>query len=136
MVFIAHMGGPLWARRDDGGWSISKGEYDPAAEDPRAVAAREFREEIGVDAPPAPWIELGELRMPSRKVVTAFAVAAPDKLAYVTSNLFEMEWPPRSGRIGRFPEIDRAAWFPLDAARRKLVGGQVPFLDRLVAAVA
>lgn len=136
LVFIAHMGGPFWARRDDGGWSLSKGEYDPAAEDPREVARREFREEIGVDAPAQPWTELGDLRMPSGKVITVFAVPAPAELAYVESNLFEMEWPRGSGTVRSFPEIDRAGWFPLDEARTKLVSGQVPFLDRLVAAVA
>ena len=90
-VFIAHMGGPFWARRDDGGWSISKGEYDPATEEPRDVARREFREEIGVDAPGEPWIELGALRMPSGKRITAYAAHGPAQLAYVESNLFEME---------------------------------------------
>lgn len=135
LVFIAHMGGPLWARRDDGGWSISKGEYDVATETPRQVARREFREEIGVEAPGEPWLELGDERMRGGKVVTTFAARASESLAYVESNLFEMEWPRGSGRVGRFPEIDRAQWFELDVARRKLVSGQVPFLDRLAAAM-
>ncbi len=130
-VFIAHMGGPLWARRDAGGWSIVKGEYDPATETPEQVAAREFREEIGVEAPPPPWSALGEFRQKSGKIVTAFAVRmpVPDDLAFVASNTFEMEWPRGSGRLREFPEIDRAEWVAVDTARAKLVSGQVPMLD-------
>lgn len=130
-VFIAHMGGPFWARRDAGGWSLAKGEYDAGSQEPRTVAQREFAEEIGVDAPPGPWLELGEFRMPSGKRLTAYAVVADADLAFVGSNEFELEWPRGSGRMQRFPEIDHAGWFPLDVAATKLVGGQVPILAAL-----
>lgn len=130
-VFIAHMGGPFWARRDAGGWSVPKGEYDAGPEEPREVAGREFAEEIGVDAPAGPWLELGEFRMPSGKRLTAYAVEAGADLAFVASNDFELEWPRGSGRMQRFPEIDRAGWFPVDVAATKLVGGQVPILEAL-----
>lgn len=130
-VFIAHMGGPLWARRDAGGWSIVKGEYDAAAEHPLEVARREFAEEVGVPAPAGDWIELGAFRQPSGKVVTAYAVAVDADLVFAGSNLFEMEWPRGSGRIQRFPEVDRAQWWPLSVAKTKVVSGQIPILDRL-----
>lgn len=130
-VFIAHMGGPFWARRDAGGWSVAKGEYDAGADEPRAVAEREFVEEIGVAAPAGHWLELGEFRMPSGKRLTVYAVAADAALTFVASNDFELEWPRGSGRMQRFPEIDRAGWFPLDQAATKLVAGQVPILTLL-----
>jgi predicted NUDIX family NTP pyrophosphohydrolase len=107
-VLLGHMGGPFWAKKDDGGWSIPKGEHGPD-EDPLAVARREFTEELGFPVP-------GDLDVTATR-----------------SNTFELEWPPRSGRMQQFPEIDRAAWFGLDEARSKLVPGQVPFLDRLTA---
>lgn len=131
-VFIAHMGGPMWARRDNAGWSIVKGEFDPLREDARVAAAREFTEETGAACPAGPWVDLGSLRQPSGKVVMVFAVAAVPDLMFVRSNEFEMEWPRGSGRIRTFPEIDRAEWFPVTVARTKLLGGQVPFLDRLL----
>jgi predicted NUDIX family NTP pyrophosphohydrolase len=130
-VFIAHMGGPFWARRDLGGWSIVKGEYDAATEAPREVARREFAEEIGAPAPTGAWLDLGACRQPSGKVITAYAVAAGPELAFVASNEFELEWPRGSGRLRRFPEVDRAQWWPLPVARDKLVSGQAPILDRL-----
>lgn len=130
-VFIAHMGGPFWARRDAGGWSVTKGEYDAGLEPPRAVAEREFAEEIGMPAPAGDWLELAEFRMPSGKRLTVYAVAAPAELAFVASNEFELEWPRGSGRMQSFPEIDRAGWFTLEEAATKLVGGQVPILDVL-----
>ncbi len=130
-VFIAHMGGPLWARRDAGGWSMVKGEYDATAENPLDVARREFAEEVGVPAPAGVWLPLGAFRQPSGKVVTAYAVAVAEELVFAGSNLFEMEWPRGSGRIQRFPEVDRAQWWPISVARTKVVSGQVPILDRL-----
>jgi predicted NUDIX family NTP pyrophosphohydrolase len=135
-VFVGHMGGPFWARRDAGGWSIPKGEYDAATEVPLDVARREFAEEIGVPAPSGPVLDLGEWRQPSGKRVRAFAVAAgEERVRYVGSNTFQLEWPPGSGRVGVFPEIDRAEWRTLADARRLVVSGQVPILDALLAAV-
>lgn len=130
-VFIGHMGGPFWANRDDGGWSIPKGEYDSQTEEPMDVARREFSEEIGVPPPTGKVIDLGVCVQPSGKRIQTFAVQASDKLRFVGSNEFELEWPPRSGIIRKFPEIDRAQWFTLTQARRKVVPGQVPILDAL-----
>jgi predicted NUDIX family NTP pyrophosphohydrolase len=128
-VFLVHMSGPYWAHKDDGAWSIAKGEYDPTSEDARAVAAREFEEEVGRPAPGGEWLDVGETRMPSGKRVRAFVVETDQDLAFVSSNLFDMEWPPRSGQIQRFPETDDAQWFPLEVARVKIVSGQRPILD-------
>lgn len=130
-VLIGHMGGPFWARRDEGGWSIPKGEYVPGEEDPPSVARREFAEEIGVAAPSGPLVDLGVWPQPSGKRVHGFAVRVDVRVAFVASNEFLMEWPPRSGQVRSFPEIDRAEWVPLAVARRKVVSGQVPILDRL-----
>lgn len=135
-VFLGHMGGPFWQHRDDGGWSIPKGEYDAAREQPEAVAAREFAEEIGVAAPDGNLLDLGVFRQPSGKRIQAYAVRAHDSLRYLASNTFDLEWPPRSGRVVAFPEIDRAEWFPLDRARGKVVPGQIPILDALAGALA
>jgi predicted NUDIX family NTP pyrophosphohydrolase len=130
-VLLVHPGGPYWAKRDDGAWSLPKGEYD-ADEDPLEVAIREFREELGVVPPDVSSPEyLGELRQRSGKLVSAWAVEGDLHLGAVHSNTFTMEWPPRSGRMREFPEVDRAGWFGLEAARRKLVAGQVGFVDRL-----
>lgn len=134
-VFLGHMGGPFWARRDEGAWSIPKGEYDEAAEEPPDAARREFREEIGVTPPEGPLLDLGVWSQRSGKQVHAFAVRSSARLAFVSSNEFEMEWPPRSGRIHLFPEIDRAEWFTVGDARRKVVSGQEPILDALVRAL-
>lgn len=130
-VFLAHMGGPYWARRDAGGWSIPKGEFDPTTDEPAAAAAREFAEEIGVAAPPEPWLDLGQCRQPSGKIITTYAVAAPRTLRFRESNLFQLPWPPGSGELAWFPEVDRADRFPLQVARTKLVAGQRPILDEL-----
>lgn len=135
-VFLGHMGGPYWARRDLGGWSIPKGEFDPLAEPAAVAARREFAEEIGVAAPDGPVLDLGTHVQPSGKRVIALAVRAGPDLAFVRSNEFLLEWPPRSGVLVPFPEIDRAAWFPLDRARRRVVPGQVPILDALERALA
>ncbi|MGB8020306.1 MAG: NUDIX domain-containing protein [Candidatus Nanopelagicales bacterium] len=131
-VFIGHMGGPFWAHEDDGGWSIPKGEYDSREESAVDVARREFEEEIGVPAPPGELLDLGMHVQPSGKQVRTFAVRSDEALRYVASNEFELEWPRGSGRVRSFPEIDRAHWFTLADARRKVVVGQVPILDALV----
>lgn len=130
-VLLVHPGGPLWARRDEGAWSIPKGEHG-SDEDPLVAARREFREELGQDPPPGEPVPLGEIRQPGGKRVSAFAVEGDLDVREVRSGTFEMEWPPRSGRSQRFPEVDRAGWFSLEEARRKLLPGQVPFLARLV----
>src|SRR5947209_16378506 len=132
-VLLVHPGGPFWARKDAGAWSIPKGEYEPG-EDAEAVARREFEEELGSPVPAARLTPLGELRA-GGKVLTVWAAEGDLDATACTSNTFELEWPPRSGRVQEFPEIDRAAWVGLDAAREKLVKGQLPFLDRLSAVV-
>ena len=129
-VFVAHMGGPFWARRDDGAWSIVKGEYADG-EDPFAAAQREFAEETGSPAPSGPALELGEVRQPSGKRIRVWAIEGDFDPATVASNTFTVEWPRGSGRRREFPEIDRAEWFDPATARRKLVAGQVAFLELL-----
>ena len=129
-VLIGHMGGPFWAKKDAGSWSIPKGEYSPG-EDPFAVALREFEEELGTPVPTVDFVPLGDLRTTSSKVLTVWAAEGDLDASATVSNTFELEWPPRSGRIQQFPEIDRAAWFSITEAREKLVAGQVGFLDRL-----
>jgi len=130
-VLCAHMGGPFWSRKDDRAWSIPKGEYEEG-EDPERVARREFLEELGTEPPEEGWVLLGEVRQPNGKLVTAWAVEGDLDVSDVHSNTFELEWPPRSGRMQEFPEVDRAEWFDLETARRKLVKGQVALLDLLV----
>jgi predicted NUDIX family NTP pyrophosphohydrolase len=133
-VLLGHMGGPFWARRDDGAWSLPKGEHG-ADEEPLAAAVREFTEETGSPPPPGDPVPLGTVRQGSGKRLTVFAVEGDLDADAVVSNTFTLEWPPRSGRLREFPEVDRARWFGLDAARRAVVRGQVEFLDRLVAAL-
>jgi len=133
-VLIAHPGGPFWAKKDVGAWSIPKGEHEEHAE-PLMAAFREFREETGQAPPDAAPVELGELVQPSRKRVTAWALEGDVDLTDTTSNTFEMEWPKGSGRIREFPEVDRVEWVTVATARAKLLKGQVPFLDRLMDAV-
>ena len=128
------MGGPYWARKDDGAWSIPKGEYGDD-EDAFVAARREFAEELGAAPPDNGYLELGEVRQANGKRVTAWAVEGDLDADAIVSNVFELEWPPRSGRIQQFPEVDRAAWFDLEAARPKLVKGQAELLDRLAATV-
>ena len=130
-VWIAHMGGPFWAHKDAAAWSIPKGEYRPG-QDAFDAARREFQEEIGVPAPAAEYVALGEFRQPSGKVVTVFAAEADLAVSEVVSNTFELEWPTGSGRLTEFPEVDDARWVGLAEARVKLVRGQVPVLDALV----
>jgi predicted NUDIX family NTP pyrophosphohydrolase len=134
-VLLGHMGGPFWAKKDDGAWSLPKGEHGPD-EEPLAVAQREFEEELGSPVPADDLVPLGEHRVTSSKRLTVWAAEGDLDAAACTSNTFTVEWPPRSGRMQEFPEIDRAAWFGLDTARTKLVKGQVPFLDRLAERVA
>jgi predicted NUDIX family NTP pyrophosphohydrolase len=129
-VLLGHMGGPFWARKDEHAWSIPKGEFGDD-EEPLAAARREFAEEVGSPPPDAPALELGEVKQSGGKRVIAFAVEGDLDADAIVSNTFELEWPPRSGRTQAFPEIDRAAWFGLDEARRKVVKGQVPLLDAL-----
>lgn len=131
-VLIAHPGGPFWARKDDGSWSIPKGEYvEP--DDPWAAARREFAEELGLPVPDGLRIDFGAARQPSGKVVTAFAVRGDLDVTDARSNTFEMEWPRGSGKLREFPEVDRVGWFAVAAARVKLLKGQRVFLDRLMA---
>jgi predicted NUDIX family NTP pyrophosphohydrolase len=129
-VLIVHPGGPFWAKKDEGAWSIPKGEYGEG-EDPRACALREFEEETGRALPRGELIELGTAKQRSGKVVTAWAAEGDLDADAITSNEFEMEWPPRSGRMRSFPEVDRAGWFGLDEAAAKLNPAQAVFLDRL-----
>jgi predicted NUDIX family NTP pyrophosphohydrolase len=134
-VLIGHMGGPFWARKDNAAWSIPKGEYE-APEEPRAAARREFEEEMGSPAPDGDYLELGNARQSSGKIVTTFAVQGDFDVTTFVSNEFELEWPRGSGRLQSFPEMDRAGWFDLDEAAAKLVKGQLPILDALTAALA
>lgn len=131
-VLIAHPGGPFWARKDNGAWSIPKGEYTEG-EDPWAAAQREFSEELGVSVPAGTRLDLGQLKQSGGKVVTAFAVGADLDVSDARSNTFELEWPKGSGKVREFPEVDRVGWFSVAQARVKLLKGQLGFLDRLMA---
>ena len=130
-VLLVHPGGPFWARKDDGSWSIPKGEFDES-EDPFAAAKREFEEETGV-AVSGDAVSLGDVRQPGGKIVHAWAMRGEFDPGQLKSNTFRMEWPPRSGLQPEFPEVDRAEWFPMDVARKKIVNGQLPLLTRLAA---
>ena len=130
-VLLVHPGGPFWARRDAGAWSIPKGEYQPS-EDPLAAATREFAEELGA-TPQGEFSPLGEVVQRGGKRVIAWAVAGDFDTGTLVSNTFEMEWPPKSGRRRVFPEVDRAEWFSVDAAREKILPAQQPLIDRLLA---
>jgi len=129
-VLIAHMGGPFWSKKDAGAWSIPKGEHDED-ETPFAAARREFTEELGSPPPDGEYLDLGEARVSSGKRLTVFALEADFDAEGITPGTFEMEWPPRSGRMESFPEVDRAAWFDRATAEGKLVKGQRVFLERL-----
>jgi predicted NUDIX family NTP pyrophosphohydrolase len=136
-VLLVHPGGPLWAKKDLGAWSIPKGEYDDD-EDPLAAARREFMEELGSPPPAqdgAEPIALGEIRQRSGKRVSAWALAGDFDVSRTASNTFSMEWPPRSGRAHEFPEVDRAEWFRIAEARRRINPAQAELLDRLVQAL-
>lgn len=127
-VLIAHPGGPYWARKDDGAWSIVKGELIDG-EDPWTCAEREFREEVGLELPAGDRVELGTVKQRGGKIVTAFGVNADLDVTDARSNTFEMEWPPKSGKVASFPEVDRIEWFTLEQAAVKLPDSQHPFLD-------
>lgn len=141
-VLIVHPGGPFWARKDLGSWSIPKGEFSPE-EDALLAAKREFEEEVGAPPPEGDYQQLGDFtqsaqkvgpprfKLPGGKIVHAFALEADFNLENFRSNMFEMEWPPKSGRKQEFPEVDRAAWVPLAIARDKVVKGQAPIIDAL-----
>ena len=129
-VFLAHMGGPYWVNKDLGSWSIPKGEYEEG-EAPLDAAKREFEEETGFQAA-GEFFELGDVRLTSGKLVTAWAFEGDCDPNQLRSNLFTMEWPPKSGRQMEFPEVDRGAWFSLAQAREKLTKAQLPFLDRFM----
>ena len=129
-VLLVHPGGPFWKNKDEGAWSITKGEVAPG-EDPRGRALIEFAEETGSDLRDADLRELGEIRQKGGKVVVAFAAEGDLDAGATVSNTFELEWPPRSGRRQEFPEVDRAEWFALDEARRRINAAQAAFLDRL-----
>jgi predicted NUDIX family NTP pyrophosphohydrolase len=131
-VLLVHPGGPFWARRDEGAWSIPKGEH-PDDEDPLAAARREFEEETGTAPPAGEPIELGEVRQRGGKRVSAWALEGDLDADAVRSNTFELEWPPRSGQRREFPEVDRAAWFGADEARRRIVPAQAELVERLLA---
>ncbi len=134
-VLLAHIGGPYWARKDDGAWTIPKGECGPG-EDYQAAAVREFEEELGHPAPVTEMIPLGSVKQTGGKTVVIWAAEGDFDPSTAVSNTFEMEWPPGSGRIQAFPEVDRADWFDLPTARDKLLRAQGAFLERLAAAVS
>jgi predicted NUDIX family NTP pyrophosphohydrolase len=129
-VFLVHPGGPFWQKRDLGSWSIPKGEFD-AGEDPLSVARREFEEETGFAASGETFTPLTPLRQPGGKIVYAWAVEGDCDAAAINSNTFSMEWPPHSGKSQKFPEVDRAEWFVIDAAKVRILKGQVGFLEEL-----
>jgi predicted NUDIX family NTP pyrophosphohydrolase len=129
-VLLVHPGGPAWAKRDLGAWSIPKGEHEPG-EEPLNAAKREFEEELGVQAPDGPVQDLGEIRQRAGKRVRAWALRGELDVSRITSNTIPFEWPPRSGKTIEIPEVDRAEWFGLEEAREKINVGQVPLLDRL-----
>ena len=131
-VLLGHMGGPFWARKDAGAWSIPKGELDEG-EQPLAGARREYAEELGHPPPDGPVIELGEIRQRAGKIVVAFAIEGDFDPELLKPGTFELEWPPRSGRRQAFPEVDRVAWFDVETAKGRIVAGQVPLLERLAA---
>ncbi len=128
-VLLVHPGGPFWANKDEGAWSIPKGEFDDL-EDPLAAAKREFEEELG-NVPEGDFLPLEPVKQAGGKTVVAWAIEADFDVRAMTSNTFRMEWPPRSGRMQEFPEVDRAAWFAGEQARRKILKGQLPLLDGL-----
>jgi predicted NUDIX family NTP pyrophosphohydrolase len=131
-VLLVHPGGPFWQRRDDGAWSIPKGEFDVAHEPAEAAARREFAEETGV-ALDLPLVALAPVRQPGGKLVHPFTGEGELDVAAIRSNTFTLEWPPRSGRLRTFPEVDRAAWFDRATAQRKILAGQLPILAELYA---
>lgn len=134
-VLLVHPGGPFWAKKDDGAWFIPKGEIEPD-EAPRVAAYREFREELGMDVPPGEPLELGTVKNKSGKLIHAWAVAGDLKLAGFVSNTFELEWPPKSGKKRQFPEVDRAEYFAVDLAVKKMHPAELPLVERLLRQLA
>jgi predicted NUDIX family NTP pyrophosphohydrolase len=134
-LLLVHPGGPFWRKRAEGAWSIPKGEIGEG-EEPLAVALREFEEELGMRPPVAACTPLGSVRQAGGKVVQAWTAPGDLDVTKVRSNTFDLEWPPRSGKIVSFPEVDRAAWFDLVSARRQLLAGQRPFVDRVMAVLS
>lgn len=128
-VFLVHPGGPFWAKKDAGAWSIPKGEYE-AVEEPLAAAQREFFEETGLTVA-GDFHPLAPIKQPGGKTVLAWALEADCDAEAIKSNTFSMEWPPKSGRFREFPEVDRAAWFPIREARERILKGQAALLDQL-----
>jgi predicted NUDIX family NTP pyrophosphohydrolase len=129
-VMVVHPGGPFWARKDQGAWSVPKGEFEEG-EEPFKAAQREFGEELGRAAPEGEPIELGSIKIKTGKTIYAWAIEADFDPSNIISNTFEMEWPPKSGKTQQFPEIDKAEWFALDTAASKMHQGQAAFLERL-----
>ena len=134
-VLLVHPGGPFWQKKDDGAWTIPKGEFDDG-EDPLQAAKREFEEETGAAPPDGEFIPLEPVRQPSGKTVHAWAINGDFDPAKLRSNMFPMEWPPNTGKLQQFPEIDRAAWLTPEIAKRKILKGQVPFIDELLTVAA
>jgi predicted NUDIX family NTP pyrophosphohydrolase len=130
-VLLGHMGGPFFAKRDAGAWSVPKGEYEPAEETAWDAARREFQEELGLAPPDGEAVPLGEVRQTNGKIVTVWAIEADLDPATIEPGTFRMEWPPRSGQLREFPELDRVEWFAPDRARAVIVKAQAAFLDRL-----
>jgi predicted NUDIX family NTP pyrophosphohydrolase len=130
-VLLVHPAGPFWTKKEGGVWSIPKGEYEPD-DDPLEAARREFEEELGSVPPDGATVALGEVRQKSGKLVCAWALEGDLDATAAHSNTFAIEWPPRSGRMQEFPEVDRAEWFDLDAARERINPAQAAFLDRLL----
>ena len=130
-VFLVHPGGPYWARKDNGAWSIPKGEFGNEEEDPLLVAKRELEEETGFEVD-GDFIPLDTLKQPSGKIIHAWAIQGECDACEIKSNMFSIEWPPGSGKHQEFPEVDRAEWFKVDAAKIKLHRGQIGFIDRLL----
>jgi predicted NUDIX family NTP pyrophosphohydrolase len=130
-VFLVHPGGPFWKKKDLGAWSIPKGEYEKG-EDPLDAAKREFEEETGIK-PEGEFVALDQIRQPSGKIIAAWAFEGDCSPKELRSNSFSMQWPPKSGRKQEFPEVDRADWFRVDDARKRIVKGQIGFLDQLTA---
>lgn len=128
-VLLVHPGGPFWAKKDLGAWSLPKGEYLDT-EEPLTAAKREFKEELGLDVPAGEYIGLGEVKIPS-KIIHAWAVEGEIDISKIISNEFEMQWPPKSGQKAKFPEVDRAEWFDISQAAAKMHTGQDAFLERL-----
>jgi predicted NUDIX family NTP pyrophosphohydrolase len=129
-VLLAHAGGPFWAKKDDGAWSIFKGEYEEG-EEASDAAKREFREETSHDAPDGKYLDLGEVKLKSGKIIKAWAVEADFDAKTIKSNMFEMEWPPKSGKKQEFPENDLAEWFDINVASPKMHTGQSVFIEKL-----